>query len=340
MKEELLRSGAKMCPFDNSLFVWYNEGRLEGIICTYVEDFLWTGTENFETNIIQGIRSKFLIGSSGSSMFKYVGLNVISKNDSIVVDQFHYSSSLSPAKISHTRAMQKTCGLSDHEKSEYRALVGQLNWLATHTRPDIAYDTCELSVCFNKATVGDLLRLNKLVERVTRDGLRLRFSRLNSLETCITECYTDAAFANLPGGGSQGAFIIFLMDSSGKRCPIFWQTRKLRRIVKSTLSAEIMALLEGAEASVYIVKIIGSIILKPGLKVNCYVDNKSLVDALSSTKRVEDRRLRIDLAVLEDMLAKKEISSVSWIASHQQLADCLTKRGVSTERLRAVISED
>ena len=91
-----------------------------------------------------------------------------------------------------------------------------------------------------------------------------------------------------------------------------------------------MALLEGAETSVYIGKIIGSIILKPGLKV----------DALSSTKRVEDRRLRIDLAVLEDMLAKKEISSVSWIASRQQLADCLTKRGVSTACLRAVISED
>ena len=65
-----------------------------------------------------------------------------------------------------------------------------------------------------------------------------------------------------------------------------------------------------------------------------------IIKVLSSTKRVEDRRLRIDLAVLEDMLAKKEISSVSWIASHQQLADCLTKRGASTERLRAVISED
>ena len=49
--------------------------------------------------------------------------------------------------------------------------------------------------------MGDLLRLNKLVERVTRDGLRLRFSRLNSLETCIIECYIDAAFANLPGKG-------------------------------------------------------------------------------------------------------------------------------------------
>ena len=185
-------------------------------------------------------------------------------------------------------------------------------------------------MCFNGATVGDLLKLNKLVERVSRDGLRLKFSRLDSLETCTIECYTDAAFANLPGGGSQGAFVLFLMDSAGKRCPIMWQTRKLRRVVKSTLSAETMALLEGAEAAVYVANIIGSIILRPSLKVNCYVDNKSLVDALSSTKRVEDRRLRIDLAVLEDMLAKKEINSVLWIASRQQLADCLTKRGVST----------
>ena len=57
-------------------------------------------------------------------MFKYVGLNVISKNDSIVVDQFHYSSSLSLVKISQTRAMQKTCDLSDREKVNTELWLG------------------------------------------------------------------------------------------------------------------------------------------------------------------------------------------------------------------------
>ena len=270
--------------------------------------------------------------------FKYVGLNVTSGLNGINVDQIQYSSSLSPIGIRRSGAMQKSYDLSDSEKSEYRALIGQLNWLASHTRPDISYDTCELSVSFNNATVENLLRLNKLVNRVTKDGLRLHFPRLKALDTCVVECYTDASFASLPDGGSQGAVIVFLTDSGGQRCPIYWQTRKLRRVVKSTLAAETMALLEGAETAVYVANIIKSII-RSHLSISCYVDNRSLVDALSSSKQVDDKRLRIDLAVLEDMLARKEITDVRWVPSSLQLADCLTKRGVSPERLRAAISE-
>ena len=70
------------------------------------------------------------------------------------------------------------------------------------------------------------------------------------------------------------------------------------------------------------------------------MDNKSLVDALQSTNKIEDHRLRVDLAVLEDMISRKEVCEVKWVNTTQQLADCLTKRGVSTERLRAAISRD
>lgn len=70
------------------------------------------------------------------------------------------------------------------------------------------------------------------------------------------------------------------------------------------------------------------------------MDNKSLVDALHSCKNVDDRRLRIDIAVLRDMLERGEIGEVSWVDTSQQLADCLTKKGASTERLRAAVSRD
>ena len=91
--------------------------------------------------------------------------------------------------------------------------------------------------------MSDLLRINKLVSWVTKDHMKLFFPKLQCLDLCVLECYTDASFANLPGDGSQGAFIIFLVDQSGARSPIFWQTRKIRRVVKSTLSAEALALL-------------------------------------------------------------------------------------------------
>ena len=129
---------------------------------------------------------------------------------------------------------------------------------------------------------------------------------------------------------SQGRLIIFLKDESGKRCPIFWQSKKLDRVVNSTLAAEAMALIEGAGAAVNIAEIIKQLIGQGSMKIYCYIDNKSLVESLSSYKQVKDRRLRVDTRVLEDMLEQGEIKKLIWVNSSQQLEDCLTKRGVQT----------
>ena len=340
VKKRLVSLSVRMCSLDNSLFRWYNNGKLEGVICIHVDDFLYCGTQEFEECIITKLREEFLVGNSASGSFKYLGLNVMSNSDGITVDQIQYASSLSEVKVSYSRAMQKNSELSDHEKAEYRALIGQLSWMATHTRPDIAYDTCELSIAYKRATVGDLVKLNKLVNRVKRESMRLYFPKLLPIGSCVIECYTDASHAKLPDGGSQGGLIVFLRDENGNRCPIYWRSRKLRRIVKSTLAAETMALLEGAETAVYLARIFKEITGVEELPITCFVDNKSLVDALHSSNKVEDNRLRIDIAVLDDMISRKEICEVKWVDSSQQLADCLTKRGVSPGRLRAAVSRD
>ena len=162
-----------MCGLDNSLFMWHRNGKLEGIICIYVDDFLWSGTENFEKQVINKLKEKFLIGSSASITFTYVGLSIKSYSDGITIDQTQYISSLNTIPVSKDRISQKKSQLLESEIVAYRALVGQLNWVATHTRPDIAFETCELSVSLKKGTMADLLRLNKLVERVKRESINL-----------------------------------------------------------------------------------------------------------------------------------------------------------------------
>ena len=134
----------------------------------------------------------------------------------------------------------------------------------------------------------------------------LRFPRLQHIETCQIEVFSDASFASLPDGGSQGAIIVFLKDTKGQRCPLYWQTRRLKRVVKSTLAAETMALLEGAEAGVYLATILKEVLGSNRATVSCITDNKSLVDSLYSTKRVDDKRLRIDMAVLMDMIEREK----------------------------------
>ena len=193
----------------------------------------------------------------------------------------------------------------DNEKTAFRSLVGQLNWITTNTRPDIAYEVCDLSTSYKTATVGDLLRMNKVIRLVKGEVMRLKFPRIHNLERCTIEVFSDASFGNLQGEGSQGAIIAFMKDERGERCPLYWHTRKIRRVVKSTLAAETMALLEGAETGLYLGKILEEVLGLKNIAVSCITDNRSLVESLYSTKKVEDKRLRIDMAVLVQMLERK-----------------------------------
>ena len=280
VKRVLMDLGASVSSLDPALFSWKQGDEIEGVVCTYVDDFLWAGTSRFKEQVIDNLCQTFLIGSTESKAFKYVGLNIISNKDgSKTLDQFQYVSTLTPVAISRQRANMKTSELSESERSEYRALVGQLNWIATHSRPDIAFDVCELSAASNRATVAELLQLNKVIARIKTDNMRLYMPRMEKIEECHIECYSDASFANLPDCGSQSGVVIFIRDGNGRRCPVFWQSKKIRRVVKSTLSAETLALLDGAESAVYLSKILREISGCGDLKIRCFVDNKSLVDA-------------------------------------------------------------
>ena len=98
--------------------------------------------------------------------------------------------------------------------------------------------------------------------------------------------------------------------------------------------------MDAAECAVYVATLLAEFTAKEvcEIKIKCYVDSKSLVDAIYSTKAVQDKQLRINIAVLRDMLAKKDIQSVSWVRSAKQLANPLTKRGANCNPLLAALS--
>ena len=56
------------------------------------------------------------------------------------------------------------------------------------------------------------------------------------LEKCVYRLI-DASIGNLPDGGTQGGYIIFLANEKGKVIPI-WNSKKIRRVVRSTLAVK------------------------------------------------------------------------------------------------------
>ena len=140
---------------------------------------------------------------------------------------------------------------------------------------------------------------------------------------------------NLPDGGSQGGHIVFLCDDDDNCCSIAWASKKIKRIVHSTLAAETLAMEDGTGTAFYVLNILKDIV---PCRQTCDVitDNKSLYDTTLSKKPTSDKRLRVDVTGIKEMLDRKEIDIKS-VPGREQLSDVLTKKGASPHTLLSVL---
>ncbi|VDI09013.1 Hypothetical predicted protein [Mytilus galloprovincialis] len=145
--------------------------------------------------------------------------------------------------------------------------------------------------------------------------------------------FSDAALGNINDGkGSTGAHIVWInkliiKDRIGKCCPISWQANKIKRVVRSTKAAEALSLQEGLETALYFQKIVEDICGEQ-IPITAFIDNKGATEAIKSTKLVEDKRLRIDIASISEMIQKNCVE-IKWCPGKVQLANSMTKRGAS-----------
>ena len=77
---------------------------------------------------------------------------------------------------------------------------------------------------------------------------------LGNLERLKTVAYSDASFGNLTVGGSQGGYMYFLVGNNDKYMPIAWQSKRIRRVIKTTLAAESLSMVDLAEACIFFIE--------------------------------------------------------------------------------------
>ena len=57
---------------------------------------------------------------------------------------------------------------------------------------------------------------------------------------------------------------------------------------------------------------------------------RSAPPAIYSAKSIKDNKLLIDVEAIKEMISKKEVEKVQWIAGEKMLANALTKRGAAS----------
>ena len=155
--------------------------------------------------------------------------------------------------------------------------------------------------------------------------------------------FPDASHANLEAGGSQQGHLILAVHASITDCRVpvsvlSWQSKKIRRVVRSSLAAEassmstcqehldwMRTMWEQITRSEFVLEYYEQFLKAcPSILVT---DCKSLYDAIQkegAAPASKDKRLAIELAIIKANVVSGE-TVLQWIDARYQVADCLTK---------------
>ena len=155
--------------------------------------------------------------------------------------------------------------------------------------------------------------------------------------------YSDAAFATREKANSQKGCLILAttedvdQEKSSKVSPLVWFSKKINRVVSSTLASETYAL-SGALDLLSWTRMHWAWMINPALAwketettlkalptAYAVVDCKSLYDLLQKTSipQCSEYRTLLEALVIKDRL--REGVSIKWVHSAAQMADSLTK---------------
>ena len=338
--DELVSLGCFKSDLDPSLFFKTSSDGLSGLMVSHIDDFLHAGDNAFDIGITKKLCQRFLAGRNQAGEFKYVGYQITQGIYGIILDQNCYVESVEPVLMAAERELKKSSCLDRTEAKQYRSLVGSLNWIVQGTRPDLAFQLVDLSTKFKSGTVEDLIKVRKLLIKAKDSKAEIMFPDLGSVHHWRIIIYTDASLNNLCEGiSSCVGYIVFLVGQYNRSCPLTWKSGKARRVVTSTIGAEAMALLAGLDEALYLKTILLQVLSlqAKSLPIIAYIDHQGLWESLRSTKLVEDRRLRVEIAGIKQSLQREEVKDVRLCSSAEQLADCLTKKGVDGRKLLSVL---
>ena len=350
--------GLQQSVLDPCLFFYRDaDGGLAGMIGTEVDDLIIGGTETFKTKVLAPLRSRLVFGKWLSAKtdegVKFCGRRLRQKaSGAFEVDQEAYAAGLKIPKMERSRRKQVEEALTPAEIGEYRAGIGALNWLQTQTRPDLSGKSNILQGTFPTPKVQDFLQLLAVLTEA-RDTCKTKvviqavpWSQVRFVVT------TDAAWANLPGAKSQGAYLVFVSDPrifDNKKAtfsPLAWASHRLKRSLNSSFAAEMASLVEGSGVLEW-TRVLFSEAVDKGFKLRDWkryvalrqamsiVDCRGIFDHVNKPCAgvAVDRRTGIDVAIY-----KEEFEGVTrWVDTKVMLVDCMTKWQVAADFLREAL---
>ena len=221
-------------------------GKPRGVIGIHVDDGI-CGSDQVFHEVLGKLRAHFSFGLFEEGSFTFTGIRLRQWEDrSIEMDQCEYIEGIDATNVPRERRKVPESPLCDKETRQLRQFVGVLQYAAVHTRADLTAKVGEIQSAINSACVSHLLEANCILHEAKTSRVTLMIVPLQEIK--VTFCtFSDASFASSKKLCAHQGTVIFatsgelLANQSAVVCPMAWSSKRIPRVVRSTLGAESVA---------------------------------------------------------------------------------------------------
>ncbi|MBW0480341.1 hypothetical protein O181_020056 [Austropuccinia psidii MF-1] len=322
LKGILQQIGFKLSGKDQSTY-FYHSSKGQAMLWIHVDDGALAGSSNSVIDFISSKLDRHLQIKWDEEIGSLVGLSIKQTNSGFDISQtalIDKLANLSASRITASSPLPQNCNLlSNPSKAmdkEYLKRIGMLLYIAQGTRPDISYAVNYLARFSMGTTSVHWEALEHLIGylRKTRNT-SLRIS--DDKQPNTLRCYVDA---NWGGEGNRSTHGFIILHGGN---PIAWQSKRQATIASSTAQAEYIALSFATRECIWLCNMCHDLLdcEYPLLLSN----NKTAIGIATDTiSRKQTRHMVREFNLINELITSNKIE-LSWISTHEQLADIMTK---------------
>jgi histone deacetylase 1/2 len=303
-------------------------------VLAFVDDLQITGSDPQEIErVVKGLKATFSIRDIPPKT--YLGLQIERQDNAMRLHQAPYCKQIlerfSNGQIWATTATPMTekplqLNRGDFDPiltQKYQQAVGSLLFLATQTRPDIAFAVGKLGRYSSNPSQEHwtaVKRVFRYLQGTQNHGITFQYNK--ELEPPLVG-YSDADFGGDTDTRRSTSGSIFMLAGG----PISWNSKLQSTVTLSTTEAEYTALAEAVREATWIRQLLGELgIESPSInKVTLYEDNQPSIQlAENHVNHARSKHIDIRTHYVREQVSLGKIN-VEYLHTDQQAADGLTK---------------
>jgi hypothetical protein len=233
--------------------------------------------------------------------------------------------------------------LTKTELQMCRKYTGKLSWLAANCHLDLAFTAFDMSKKNHSATIRDLKKINKVVERIRSKPSTVLFTKIGKKEDLLVSGLSDGSFKM--DEKSVGGILVLLGNvKNDKTVPIYWKSKTIHTVCHSVKVAETCSMVKLMDDVQFFMMQIEQLLFgfyDKRIPIKIFTDSKPLLKSVGSIHQLEEKLLRNSITNMKDVLYDNIVQSFSWLDGEKDMVpDILTKECRHNLDLEMLVSEN